>query len=472
MKLQAVVFTVLSTLLLSWPGFLLSREDGAPAGATGGDFPGEGGCAQSSCHVGQVNTGPGRVSILLGGMPIGEYRYRPGEIMPVEVRIEDPNALRWGFALTARTTDGCDLAGSFAAAEPRVQVKQSDKISPCASAPLQWATHRLPKTGEIGSFLMHWTAPSEDIGRVRFAAAGNAANGDGRHTGDVVYTIEASVEADTAVVAQPSINEGGIVLATGTPVVRAATAHALVTIYGQEFARSGVAALVAALDNSGRVSTQLAGTCVEIDGERSPLLAVLPHQINLQVPHLGGLGPASVVVVRSCGTTNEVRSQPRPVDIAATVPAFFHFVNRDDGRNPIAALHGGGPRLVGAAGLLSEGVETSPAAPGETISLFGTGFGPTRPSYEAGEIPQYVNADNPLAPLATQSVRVSFGGMELPGEDIFYVGLAPCCAGLYQLVARVPESAADGDLGVRIVIDGVSSPEGPYITVARPLGEG
>ena len=127
---------------------------------------------------------------------------------------------------------------------------------------------------------------------------------------------------------------------------------------------------------------------------------------------------------------------------------------------------------MGAAGLLSEGVETSPAAPGETISLFGTGFGPTRPSYEAGEIPQYVNADNPLAPLATQSVRVSFGGMELPGEDIFYVGLAPCCAGLYQLVVRVPASAADGDLGVRIVIDGVSSPEGPYITVARPLGEG
>ena len=428
MKIGRLALTVLSTLLVSWPGLLLSREDGAPAGATGGDFPGEGGCAQSSCHVGQVNTGPGRVSILLGGMPIGEYRYRPGEIMPVEVRIEDPNAPRWGFELTARTTDGCDLAGSFTAAEPSVQVKESDKISPCASAPLQWATHTLPTTGEIGSFLMHWTAPSEDIGRVRFAAAGNAANGDRRHTGDVVYTIEANIEPDPAGVAQLSINEGGIVLATGTPVVRTVTAYALVTIYGQEFARSGVAALVAALDSTGRVSTQLAGTCVEIDGERSPLLAVLPGQINLQVPHLGGLSPASVVVVRSCGTTNEVRSQPRPVDIVATTPAFFDFVNRDDGRNPIAAFHQGGPGLVGAAGLFGEGVETTPAAPGETISLFGTGFGPTRPSYEAGEIPPYVNADNPLAPLATQSVRVAFGGMELGAEDIFYAGLAPCCA--------------------------------------------
>lgn len=469
MKLQAVGFGVVATLLLSWPGFLLSREDGAPAGATGGDFPGEGGCAQSSCHAGQVNTGPGRVSILLGGMPIGEYRYRPGEIMPVEVRIEDPNALRWGFELTARTEDGCDPGGALTPAEALVQIKEREGISPCASGPLQWATHTFPKTGEIGSFLMHWTAPSEDIGRVRFAAAGNAANGDGRHTGDVVYTIEASVEADAAVVAQPSINEGGIVLATGTPVVRAATAHALVTIYGQEFARSGVAALAAALDNTGRVSTQLAGTCVEIDGERSPLLAVLEGQINLQVPHLGGLGPASVVVVRSCGTTNEVRSQPRPVDIAATVPAFFHFVNRDDGRNPIAALHGGGPGLVGAVGLLGEGVETTPAAPGETISLFGSGFGATEPVYEAGEIPQWVNPDDPLAPLATQSVRVTFDGMELGAEDIFYAGLAPCCAGLYQLVVRVPANAADGDLDVRIVIDGVSSPEGPYVTVERAL---
>ena len=336
MKIGRLALTVLSTLLVSWPGLLLSREDGAPAGATGGDFPGEGGCAQSSCHVGQVNTGPGRVSILLGGMPIGEYRYRPGEIMPVEVRIEDPNAPRWGFELTARTTDGCDLAGSFTAAEPSVQVKESDKISPCASAPLQWATHTLPTTGEIGSFLMHWTAPSEDIGRVRFAAAGNAANGDRRHTGDVVYTIEANIEPDPAGVAQLSINEGGIVLATGTPVVRTVTAYALVTIYGQEFARSGVAALVAALDSTGRVSTQLAGTCVEIDGERSPLLAVLPGQINLQVPHLGGLSPASVVVVPGRMMQQDgilrLRRHPHPTTRAVLLKVHFVAGPKVDGR--------------------------------------------------------------------------------------------------------------------------------------------
>ena len=36
-------------------------------------------------------------------------------------------------------------------------------------------------------------------------------------------------------------------------------------------------------------------------------------------------------------------------------------------------------------------------------------------------------------------------GIELPAGDIFYVGAAPCCAGLYQLVVKVPETLGPGN---------------------------
>ena len=166
--------------------------------------------------------------------------------------------------------------------------------------------------------------------------------------------------------------------------------------------------------------------------------------------------------------TRQQTSAPQPFNIADFAPAFFNFINNASGENPIAAVvvRDGDQEFVGAPGILT--VDTTPAVPGEFISLFGTGFGPTNPSFEAGQIPLSVNPDAPTAPLTASNVRVLFGAIEVAPEDIFYVGVAPCCAGLYQLVVKVPDNAPDGDLPVVIIIDGVSSPEGPFITVAAP----
>ena len=77
----------------------------------------------------------------------------------------------------------------------------------------------------------------------------------------------------------------------------------------------------------------------------------------------------------------------------------------------------------------------------------------------AGEIP------GRQAELSTEDVQVTIGGVRVPREDIFYIGVAPCCAGLYQLVVRVPPNAPSGNLPVTIEIGGRSSPEGPYVAV-------
>jgi uncharacterized protein (TIGR03437 family) len=48
------------------------------------------------------------------------------------------------------------------------------------------------------------------------------------------------------------------------------------------------------------------------------------------------------------------------------------------------------------------------------------------------------------------------------------VGISPPFAGLYVIIVKVPDTAPDGDLPVVVTVNGVSSPEGPFITVAQP----
>ena len=264
----------------------------------------------------------------------------------------------------------------------------------------------------------------------------------------------------------PAISAGGIILATGTPVVGQVSPLSIFTIFGQEFAPEGTLVLQPELDAGGDVATNLGGTCVEIDGQRSPLFAVLPTQINGQASDLLQPGQAAVEIIRGCGTSDEQRSPAAMVTIGAATPAFFNFVNNLDGNNPIAALHGGGPGLVGEPGLIP-GVTFTPAQPNEFVSFFGTGFGPTDPALESGQIPSQALPDSQGVANLVNEVTFTIGGIAVPPADVFYAGTAPCCAGLQQFVVRVPPNAPDGDLGVIAAVDGVSTPSGPFITVKQ-----
>ena len=260
-----------------------------------------------------------------------------------------------------------------------------------------------------------------------------------------------------AVAAFPVISEGGVAPANGTPLVKRISPNALISVFGRDFAPQGAPTLSPALDASGRVAAVLAGACLEIGGRRAPLFAVTPTQINAQVPHDLTGEQATVTVVRGCGTENARRSEAANVAVAAVSPAFFNAVSNPDGRNPLAALHGGGPALVGAPEL---GAEFTPAAPGETVTLYGTGFGPTEPAIEAGRIPGA--AANLVHPIS-----FTVGGIAVPPQDVLYAGASPCCAGLQQFALRLPASLPDGDAAVTASVLGVYTPQGPFLTVQR-----
>ena len=76
-------------------------------------------------------------------------------------------------------------------------------------------------------------------------------------------------------------------------------------------------------------------------------------------------------------------------------------------------------------------------------------------------------AEGGLVPLANE-LSITIGGIAVPPEDIFYAGAAPCCAGLYQFVVRIPLNAPDGDLPVEAAVMGVSTPSRPFVTISGP----
>ena len=471
MQCRRVILTLVLTFFFCLPVYLLSRPNGGEIELrrTGGSFPGESSCATSDCHGGPPNIGPGQVSITVNSLPLNQYSYTPGETVPVVVTISDPGQRRWGFQLTARTPDGCSQAGTFAAspAESLVLIRQdTSAVGGCPQATIQFPVHLFPKSGAGGqSYTVNWTAPASNIGSIVFAAAGNAANGDNMNTGDLIYTTEGTVEAGGGGGGlNPSISSGGVVLANLLPTVTSISVNSIISVYGENMAADGTFRLVKSGDLiDDRLPTELAGVCVEVDGTRSPLFFVSPLQLNVQSPTLAAMGPVSVVVITGCGTVSESRSDPEFVTMEAFTPAFFvkNFLDAG-GKNPIAALHEDGVNEVRDP---SEVPGATAAAPGEFISLFATGFGPTNPPFSAGEVPA-LEAPPGIAGL-TNPVSVTIGGLPVPDKDVFYAGVAPCCAGLYQLVVKVPDSAPDGNLPVIATVAGVSTPDGPYVTVER-----
>lgn len=93
--------------------------------------------------------------------------------------------LRAGFQLAARFTEGGAAAGALAPTDARTTIVW-DTVSHVG-----YIEHTAPGTslsGEVGRWLVRWTAPAAARGAVTFNVAGNAANDDDSPLGDFIYT--------------------------------------------------------------------------------------------------------------------------------------------------------------------------------------------------------------------------------------------------------------------------------------------
>ncbi len=188
--------------------------------------------------------------------------------------------------------------------------------------------------------------------------------------------------------------------------------------------------------------TSLQGVSVTIDGVPAYVEYISPTQINVLAPDDAKLGAVAVEV-----TTAQQKSNSLTVQKQQFAPAFFTI----GGGAYVAASHTN-YTLVGKANLLP-GVTTLPAARGEIVQMYGTGFGPTNPALPTAQL---VTTPEELA----NTVQVTIGGM---AASVQYAGLVE--AGLYQLNVTVPANLPSGDAAVIATIGGVQSQAGVSITV-------
>jgi len=240
----------------------------------------------------------------------------------------------------------------------------------------------------------------------------------------------------------PSINLNGIVPIDSTvPVVQPGS---WASIYGQFLANGTY------LWNND-FPTSLGNVSVTIDKKAAYLWVVSPTQINLQVPDDTTTGIVNVAVDTPNGTVNST------ITLAQYAPSFSLL---GDGKHVAGVIptpdgngaYGGGTYdLVGPENTFS--FSTRPVQQGETLTLYGVGFGPTTPHVPAGQ---------PFSGIASTNspVTITIGGV---AANVSFAGITE--AGLYQLNLTVPPGTGEGDQPVRATVSGIQTPVGPVVTV-------
>ncbi len=125
------------------------------------------------------------------------------------------------------------------------------------------------------------------------------------------------------------------------------------------------------------------------------------------------------------------------VTLASTSPGFFQWSG-----NFAVAEHADGSLITPA----------SPAQPGEIIVLYAAGLGRTIPDTSSGSV-----AMTAAPILYASQLRILLNGVPCPPEDIYYAGVTPGFAGLYQINLRLPDTLPP-DPQIQIVIGAQSSP--------------
>jgi uncharacterized protein (TIGR03437 family) len=438
-RVTRAVFVCAAALLSA--GGAMARSAAAPANSAG--VPTDmGGRTCAACHRPEAaNSDPrGRLTVLLDRMT-----YRPGVKQTIKVRLEHPEARRWGFQLTARpTSDTTQMAGSFTPSDTVAVVCDPTGTAPCGGA-REFATHNASssRSGTTGGvdWDIEWTPPANEVGEVTLYVAANAADGTSANTNDRIYTTTVKLAAEGAcnLAQRPTLRS----LANGASFATTLAPNTLASVFGLDFEVAGRTRQAGTGDLvNGTFPQQLACVAVEIAGRRAPVTYVQTDQINFQVPTLTQTGPVPVVIILNPGRPNELRSDQGTVTVAQYSPAWFTFGGRS-----IAATTADG-RLVADPAVVAGGVA---ARRGDVVTLYGTGFGVTEPVYQAGEIPG-------AAARLRDPITITVGGTMLAASDILYAGLAPgLISGLYQFNIRIPMGVSPGVVPVVATMGGVST---------------
>jgi uncharacterized protein (TIGR03437 family) len=422
-------------------------------------------CTTSGCHVGlptPLNPSGGNVAV---NFPNG-LTYTPGgTAQTFTIVITDTKAKLYGFQMTARLESNlaAGQAGGFTAATGQV-VLCSDKAGPAAkslfkgkngcpaNAPIEFIEHYL-QPFNTNMISVTWTPPATNVGNVHIYVAANASPAflgtDNINKNDHIYTANYTLSPQAACTnSTPTI---ATVQSAGAFSASAGLASGTwLEIYGSNLSCSTRGWAGSDFQGS-NAPTSLDKVGVTIDGIPAYVDYVSPLQVNVQAPDDSHTGAGiQVVLTNSAGSSNAVSMQENSIAPAVLAPPSF-IVN---GKQWVVAQFPD-QTFVGPVGLIA-GLNFRPAKVGETIIIYGIGFGPVTPGINAGTI---AGVANNLTNLPT----FRFG--QVPAK-LAYFGLAPGYVGLYQFNVVVPSVSA-ADMPLNVDIGGVTLKQNTFISVGQ-----
>jgi uncharacterized protein (TIGR03437 family) len=343
--------------------------------------------------------------------------------------------------MSARMESGLTTqqAGNFTPAQnQRVICSDGNPIPAggCGGTGIQWIEHTSPYLA--GAITVQWTAPPAGAGNVHIYVSANATNGDNTRLGDHIYATDYVLTPASSVTSGVPTITSVVNAASGTPGIEAGS---WVTINGTNFASSAQTWDNAIVNNV--FPTTMGGVTVAIDGSPAPIAFVNQNQINVLAPATHTLGNVNVVVSNGVGSSAAATAQ-----MQAAAPGFFTFTQNQGKYIAAVVLDSSGFELLAPAGLLGSGTQSRAAKAGDTILLYGTGFGPTvsplNPEMASSVALALAHTGGDItAALA----KVTIGGQ--PAALQFCGIVSP---GVYQINVTVPPGVASGDQPVAMTL--------------------
>lgn len=248
----------------------------------------------------------------------------------------------------------------------------------------------------------------------------------------------------------PTIVSGGAVGASAYGAFQTVAPGSWIEVYGSNLANTTRS--WAAGDFNGINAPQfLSGTSVAIGGQLAYVAYVSPTQVNAQVPSSVGTGPQQIFVSNALGS-----SGPVGINVVTTMPGLLAPTQlKIGGKQYVGAFFADGTYVLPPNSI--PGVTSRDAKPGDTIILYGVGFGSVTPSVKAGQMVQ--TQDRLVTP-----VQILFGQT---AATLAYQGLSPGSVGLYQLNVVVPNVAANDATQITLTQGGVANQQTLYIAVSN-----
>jgi uncharacterized protein (TIGR03437 family) len=249
--------------------------------------------------------------------------------------------------------------------------------------------------------------------------------------------------------AMPSIATGGVVSASAFGEFTSVSPGSWIEIYGSNLAAD--ARSWAGSDFNGiNAPISLDGTSVTVGGQSAFVSFISAGQVNVQVPSGVSAGSKQVIVSTGAGASSPYTVNVNAVEPGLIAPASFII----GGNHYVAALFPDYATFAIPVGAIAN-VPSHPAKPGDTLIIYGIGFGDVAPSIPAGQLAQEQNTL--AAPF-----DVYFGNVKATWA---YAGLAPGYTGLYQFNVVVPNVPASDLVPLTFTLNGNPGTQVLYIAV-------